>query len=42
MPFKRASGFIAERLKTYMDQLISTDQTGILKGKFIGENIRLV
>ena len=42
MPFKRASGFIAESLKTYMDQLISTDQTGFLKGKLTGENIRLV
>ena len=25
-----------------MDQLIFTDQTGFLKGRFIGENIRLV
>ena len=35
MPFKRASGFIAERLKTYMDQLVSTDQTGFLKGRLL-------
>ena len=25
-----------------MDELISRDQTGFLKGRFIGENIRLV
>ena len=40
--YKIASGCIAERLKTYMDKLISRDQTGFLKGRFIGENIRLV
>lgn len=40
--YKIASGCIANRLKLYMDKLISRDQTGFLKGRFIGENIRLV
>ena len=40
--YKIASACIAQRLKTYMDKLFSTDQTGFLKGRFIGENIRLV
>lgn len=40
--YKLASGCIAERLKKVLDKLISSDQTGFLKGRFIGENIRLV
>ena len=40
--YKIASGCIAERLKTYMDELICRDQTCFLKVKFIEENIRLV
>lgn len=40
--YKIASGCIANRLKLYMGKLISRDQTGFLKGRFIGENIRLV
>ena len=40
--YKIASGCIAENLKTYMDKLIRRDQTGFLKGIFIGENNILV
>lgn len=40
--YKLASGCIAERLKKVLDKLINRDQTGFLKGRFIGENIRLV
>ena len=40
--YKIASGCIAEKLKTYMDKLICRDQTGFLKGMFIGENNILV
>ena len=40
--YKIPSGYIAERLKTCMDKLISRAQTASLKGKLIGENIRLV
>lgn len=40
--YKLASGCIAERIKTVLDKLINRDQTGFLKGRFIGENIRLV
>lgn len=29
-------------LKLYMDKVISRDQTGFLKGRFMRENIRLV
>ena len=36
-------GCIAERLKTYLDKIISRQNPpGFLKGRFIGENIRLV
>ena len=40
--YKLASGSIAERMKTVLDKLINKDQTGFIKGRFIGENIRLV
>ena len=33
---------IASRLKTVLPILISNDQTGFMKGRFIGENIRLI
>jgi hypothetical protein len=35
--YKIASGCIAERLKTKLNKLINRDQTGFIKGRFIGE-----
>ena len=40
--YKIASGCIAERIKKILDKLISKDQTGFIKGRFIGENIRII
>lgn len=40
--YKIASGCIAEKLKTKLLTIINDDQTGFLKGRFIGENIRIV
>ena len=40
--YKIASTCIANRLKTVMDSIISTEQKGFMKGRYIGENIRLV
>ena len=40
--YKLASGSISNRLKTVLDILISKDQTGFIKGRFIGENTRLL
>ena len=37
-----ASGCIANRNKTVLDILIDKDQTGFIKGRYIGENIRIV
>ena len=40
--YKLTSGSIANRIKSVLNQLISKEQTGVLKGRFIGENTRLV
>lgn len=40
--YKLASGSIAKSLKLVLDILINNDQTGFIKGRFIGENTRLL
>ena len=40
--YKIATKAIANRLKIHLHKLINNDQTGFLKGQFIGENIRLI
>jgi len=40
--YKIASGVIANRFKLFMDKLIHNDQTGFIKGRYIGENTRLI
>jgi exonuclease III len=40
--YKIGSGVIANRIKTCMDHLIHYDQTGFIKGRYIGENTRLI
>ena len=40
--YKIASGTIANRLKLVMNNLINKDQTGFIKGRYIGENTRLI
>ena len=40
--YKIASKCIAGRIQKFLPQLINNDQTGFLKNRFIGENIRLV
>lgn len=40
--YKIASGSIANRIKSVINKLISKDQTGFIKGRYIGENIRLI
>ena len=40
--YKIATKAITNRIKSVIPQLINNDQTDFLKGKFIGENIRLI
>ena len=40
--YKIAAKSTATRLKKVLPYLINNDQTGFLKGRFIGENIRLI
>ena len=40
--YKIASASIAQRLKNILPSIINADQTGFLRGRYIGENIRLI
>jgi hypothetical protein len=40
--YKIGSGCIANRLKKCLDKIVSNNQTGFIKGRFIGENTRLI
>ena len=40
--YKIASGVISTRIKSVLNKLISKDQTGFLKERYIGENTRLI
>ena len=42
MDFKIAAKAIAKRLEPILPNLIHPDQTGFVKGRYIGENIRLI
>ena len=40
--YKIASGTISNRMKTVLEQIISKDQTGFIKGRSIVENLRVI
>ena len=40
--YKIGSSCIANRLKTFLPKLINEDQTGFVKNRYIGDNIRLI
>ena len=40
--YKIAAKALANRLKKVLPKLVNSDQTGFMKGRFIGENIRLI
>ena len=42
MDFEIASKAIAKRMETVLPHLNHSDQTGFIKGRYIGENIRLL
>ena len=40
--YKIATKSIANRVKQVLDRIINPSQTGFIKGRYIGENIRLI
>ena len=40
--YKIATKAIANRIKPFLNHIISTNQTGFIKGRYIGENVRLL
>ena len=40
--YKIATKSIANRIKPFLNHIISTNQTGFIKGRYIGENVRLL
>ena len=42
MDLKIASKAIAKRIEPILPDLISSDQNGFVKGRYVGENIRLI
>ena len=40
--YKIATETIAHRIVTFLPDLISEDQTGYVKGRYIGQNIRVI
>lgn len=40
--YKLASSCIAERIKSVLNRIIDSDQTGFIPGRFIGENCKLI
>ena len=40
--YKIAAKAVANRLKKVIPKLVNSDQTGFIKGRFIGENVRLI
>ena len=42
MTYELASAAMAERIKPFLDKIISRNQTGFITGRYIGESTRLV
>ena len=40
--YKIATKAISNRMKNSLPKLISSDQTGFMKGRYIGENVRII
>ena len=40
--YKIASKALARRIETILPKLIHPDQTGFIKGRYVGENLRLI
>ena len=40
--YKIGLGCIAQRMKQILDTIISSDQTGFIPGRYVGENTRLI